>query len=131
MSTDTNAVTDIDVANNLRADTHGNTDDFVSDTARIYSGALLNSNRSLPPYNRYGFDSITNPLRSMCRSEPGIPVVGDLEVDVGLFPRFWLELLPDQLALVSLVAKAHPALELVINLFHRDTCSIECDMVVA
>lgn len=39
--------------------------------------------------------------------------VSDLDVDIGLLPRLGLELLPDHLALSSLGAQAHPALELV------------------
>lgn len=44
--------------------------------------------------------------------------VSDLDIDIGLFPRLGLKLLPDHFALGSLGAKAHPAFELVIGGSH-------------
>lgn len=44
--------------------------------------------------------------------------MGDLDIDVGLFPWLGLELLPNHLALAGLGTEAHPALELVITLAH-------------
>lgn len=41
--------------------------------------------------------------------------VGDLDVDIGLLPGLGLKLLPDHLAIGSLLVQAHPALELVVG----------------
>ena len=41
--------------------------------------------------------------------------VANLDVDVGLFPRLGLKLLPDHLALTGFGTEAHPALKLVIG----------------
>lgn len=41
LSTHTDAVTDLDVALGLGADTNGDTDDFVSDAARVFSRSLI------------------------------------------------------------------------------------------
>lgn len=41
--------------------------------------------------------------------------VGDLDVDVGLLPRFGRELLPDHLAFSRGLVEAHPSHELVVG----------------
>lgn len=41
LGTDTDAVTDLDVANSLGANANGDTDDFVADTAGVVGGTLF------------------------------------------------------------------------------------------
>jgi hypothetical protein len=40
--------------------------------------------------------------------------VGDLDIDIGLFPVLGLEFLPDHVALARARVKAHPSFELVV-----------------
>lgn len=47
--------------------------------------------------------------------------VGDLDIDVGLFPLLGLEFLPDHVALSGAGVETHPAYEFVVGLSH-DVC---------
>jgi hypothetical protein len=50
--------------------------------------------------------------------------VRDLDINIGLFPRLRLELLPDHFSLASLGAETHPALKLVIGGRHYNIDSV-------
>ena len=41
-----------------------------------------------------------------------------LDIDIVLFPRLGLELLPDHLAIGRVLVETHPSLELVVGLSH-------------
>jgi len=91
---DADTVADFDASFDLGTDADGLADDFVTDTDGVFG---------LSPSGADGVDITT--------ADTG---VGDFDIDIGLFERLGLELLPFHVTLGSVLVEAHPSFEFVV-----------------